>query len=222
MTLVPQPETEAALCALCRRAQPPFEQALAYGPYEGSLRGLIHLLKYESVRPAASVLGRMASKPLLSLAPRFRTKPLLVPVPLHRLRLRQRGFNQAAEIAREALRAAKKQGLQAELSLSALRRIRLTRSQTGLTRHQRRENLRGAFRVGRKDLIKDRDVVVVDDVFTTGTTAQECARVLLRAGAARVWVLTAARVTKLESMPAWAGEISGEDPANSLARKAGA
>jgi len=186
------------------------------------LRGLIHLLKYESVRSAASVLGRMASRQLLSLAPQFRTKPLLVPVPLHRLRLRQRGFNQAAEIASVALRMAKKQGFHAELSLSALRRIRLTRSQTGLTRHQRRENLRGAFRVGRKDLIKDRDVVLVDDVLTTGTTAQECARVLLRAGAARVWVLTAARVTKLETMPALVGEISGEDPANSLTQKAGA
>ena len=210
------------MCALCRRSKPAFARALAYGPYEGSLRGLVHLLKYEAVRPAADQLGEMVAAGLMSLRGSFTSKPLVIPVPLHRLRLRERGFNQAAEIASAAVRCARKQGLEVQISPSALRRIRLTKSQTGLTRHQRRENLRGAFLVTRTDQVKGRDVVLVDDVLTTGTTAQECARVLHRAGAAAVWVLTAARVTRLENMPALAGERVWEDPASSIAKHAGA
>jgi predicted amidophosphoribosyltransferase len=83
-----------------------------------------------------------------------------------------------------------------------MRRKRATDSQTGLTRHQRRENIRGAFELRKPQRVKGRDVILVDDVFTTGTTATECARVLRRAGAARVFVATVARVLKAEAAPA--------------------
>lgn len=188
------------LCPQCRRAAPPFARALAYGSYEGGLRELIHLLKYEQVRPAAGVLGRMLAEVLAHLAagPDAFRSALLVPVPLHAEKLRQRGFNQAEEIARAALRLAPAApGL--ELAAGILRRSRATQSQTGLTRHQRRENVRGAFRVEHAERLAGRDVVLVDDVLTTGTTVSECARVLLRAGAERVYVATVARVLKADA-----------------------
>ena len=79
-----------------------------------------------------------------------------------------------------------------------LERRRETQSQIGLTRHQRRENLRGAFAVARPKEIAGREILLVDDVFTTGTTVSECARVLLRAGASKVFVATVARTLKDE------------------------
>jgi len=86
------------------------------------------------------------------------------------------------------------------LCTGVLVRRRETGSQIGLTRHQRRENLRGAFGVSDPTRILKRDILLVDDVLTTGTTASECARVLLRAGAARVWVATVARTLKISGM----------------------
>jgi predicted amidophosphoribosyltransferase len=85
------------------------------------------------------------------------------------------------------------------LNRSALVRRRMTESQTGLTRAQRRLNIRGAFKVVRRNEIAGQDILLVDDVFTTGTTSSECARVLRRAGAGRVWVATVARVLKPEA-----------------------
>ncbi len=184
------------LCGECRMEQPPFARALAYGSYEGGLRELIHLLKYDRVRPAAGVLGRMLSEVIQELAADFRTA-IVVPVPLHASKLRQRGFNQAEEISRAALKTLRTDRLQ--LAAGVLERRRPTVSQTGLTISQRRENIRGAFHVKTSEKLDGADVVLVDDVFTTGTTASECARILRKAGAARVFVATAARVMKSEA-----------------------
>ena len=115
-------------------------------------------------------------------------------MPLHRERLRQRGFNQAELLARAAQRCL---GARCRVDAGILRRARATDSQTGLTRHQRRANVRGAFRVTRP-AVADQTIVVIDDVFTTGITASECARVLMRAGAKQVFVATVARVLKGE------------------------
>ncbi len=186
-------EFSDGLCGECRIAEPPFARALAYGSYEGGLRELIHLLKYERVHPAASLLGRMLGEVIQELGADFRTA-LVVPVPLHPTKLRQRGFNQAEEIARTALKSLHSDRLQ--LARSLLERGRPTVSQTGLTISQRSENIRGAFHVQPSEKLDGADVVLVDDVFTTGTTASECARVLRRAGAARVFVATVARVMK--------------------------
>jgi ComF family protein len=183
---------------LCRRLEQPFARAAAYGSYEGGLRDLIHLLKYQQVRPAVNVLGRMLAEVIAGFEPGWAdAKILVVPVPLFAGKLRQRGFNQAELIARAALKLSSA-GAQLLLEPHLLERTRETQSQIGLTRHQRRENLRGAFRVTDSRKVSEREILLVDDVFTTGTTASECARVLRRAGASRVWVATVARTLKHE------------------------
>ena len=124
---------------------------------------------------------------------------MVVPVPLHARKQAQRGFNQAEMIARSALQQLARPE-RFNLLTGVLVRRRETGSQIGLTRHQRRENLRGAFAVSDPTRIVNRDILLIDDVYTTGTTASECARVLLRAGAARVWVATVARTLKMSDV----------------------
>ncbi len=184
-------------CPVCLRIERPFERAVAYGSYEGALRELIHLLKYDGVRPAARVLGRMLAESVAGLERAFEQETVLViPVPLFKAKRRQREFNQAELIARAALQLL---GPRFRLVTDILQRTRDTHSQIGLTSHQRRENLRGAFAVACAQEVTGREVLLVDDVYTTGTTATECARVLRKAGASRVWVATAARTLKLAS-----------------------
>jgi ComF family protein len=187
-------------CGLCRRIEPIFERAAAYGSYEGGLRELIHLLKYGGVRPAANVLGRMLADAMAALKPDFPAEPMaVIPVPLHHTKYRQRGFNQAELIARAAMKVSTIDAGRLRLSDGVLERKRETASQIGLTSHQRRENLRGAFRVAQPEAVTGREVLVVDDVYTTGATVSECARVLRRAGATKVWVATVARTLKVSS-----------------------
>jgi len=191
-------EPAATLCGLCRRLQPPYVKATAYGSYESGLRELIHLLKYERVRPAANVLGRMLAEAVADLRGLFQDAPVLVvPVPLHSRKQRQRGYNQSELIARAALKVLGADG-RFQMDGSILERRRETQSQIGLSSHQRRENIRGAFAVTQPEAITNREILLVDDVFTTGTTVSECARVLRRAGASRVYVATVARTLKFE------------------------
>ena len=145
------------------------------------------------------MLGRMLAEAIARLEPEFGAdKILVIPVPLYKGRRRQRGFNQAELIARAALKAYTA-GERLLRATDTLLRTRATQSQIGLTSHQRRENMRGAFAVARAGEVTGREIVLVDDVYTTGTTATECARVLRKAGAAKVWVATVARTLKLAS-----------------------
>jgi ComF family protein len=183
---------------------------VAYGSYDSGLRELIHLLKYNGVRPAARVLGRMLAEAWPMLESSFASETVLVvPVPLFKGKRRQRGFNQSELIAGAALKLYSANG-RLQLAPGLLLRIRDTHSQIGLTSHQRRENLRGAFAVARAQEVTGREVLLVDDVYTTGTTASECAKVLRRAGAAKVWVATVARTLKLASKYV---DITAGDPA---------
>jgi ComF family protein len=189
----------ALLCRLCHAVEPPFAKAVAYGRYEEGLRDLIHLLKYGGVRPAANILGRMLAEAIVLLDPVIGKEPIAtIPVPLHASKRRERGFNQAELIARAALKLNSATG-RLHLVDNVLERRRETKSQIGMTPHQRRENMRGAFAVTRPDPVAGREVLLVDDVYTTGATVSECARVLRRAGASRVWVATVARTPKTAS-----------------------
>jgi ComF family protein len=191
---------QGQICIHCEENKPGFEHAAAFGEYDGAARGLIHLLKYQGVRSAARPLGRMLAQTLRLVCADFAGPHVLVPVPLHRQRRNTRGFNQAELIARFALREV--HGLPLELASKVLTRTRFTESQTGFTREQRRDNLRGAFAVLDPARVRGCSVVLVDDVLTTGATADECSRILLRAGAKQVLVVTVARAVSLDGVAA--------------------
>jgi ComF family protein len=183
---------QSPLCELCRRAAPRFRKAVAYGAYEGELRDLLHIFKYQQVRSAARPLCRCLHQALNGTGI---TGPLLlIPVPLAAAKKRARGFNQAEDIAEGLARLWPDGSIQ--LDTKSLARTRGTVSQTGLTRRQRQANLRGAFTVTRPEGIRGRRILLVDDIMTTGATAGECSRVLLRAGASEVFVATVARATR--------------------------
>jgi ComF family protein len=171
----------AGRCARCRRRPSSITRSRAIGPYEGALRAIVHAMKYRGCRSLARELGRRmryAGADVLAHA------SIVVPVPLHRRRLRARGFNQAADLARHL----------GPPVLEALGRTRATRSQTDLPAARRHANVRHAFALRRGASVRGLRIVLVDDVSTTGATLESCARVLRDAGALDVSALTAARV----------------------------
>jgi ComF family protein len=189
---------EDRLCQPCRLAPPPFERAIAYGGYSGTLRTLIHLLKYDGILPVAEQLGGLLAEAILKLEGNSAAplgELLVVVVPLHEAKRKQRGFNHAELLARAALKELRHRRPDWKLPLSggALQRRKATLSQAGLSPHQRRANLRGVFFVPRPELLAGRDVLLIDDIYTTGATARACSQVLRRAGAASVRVATVAR-----------------------------
>ncbi|MCL4768478.1 MAG: ComF family protein [Hyphomicrobiaceae bacterium] len=178
-----------AISAQAAASPPAYARARAVAHFDGVLRDLVHQLKYGDSHIARRLFGRWlaeAGAELLGQA------DLVVPVPLDRWRLLKRRFNQAAILSRELNRLT---GVAWDPLV--LQRTRRTVSQVGLTHDQRRRNVRGAFAVapGRAAAIRDRAVVLLDDVITTGATAEACARALLRAGASRVDVLALCLVT---------------------------
>lgn len=162
------------------------------------MKEAIHALKYDRLHAAARPLGRMMAAAIAQIAAEVPADLLVVPIPLHRSKYAQRGFNQARSLAREALLALRATHPRLSLTLapSTLMRLRATESQAGLTPRQRRLNVRGAFSVSDPAAVAQRHVLLVDDIFTSGATARAAARALVQAGAASVWIATLARARR--------------------------
>jgi len=191
--------SNSGLCRACRLAPPPFARAVAYGPYQDRMKAAIHALKYDRLHPVARGLGRMLAEAIAQMADEAPTEMLVVPVPLHRSKYAERGFNQARSLAVHALKALGKSHPQWRLKLASttLMRLRATESQAGLTPRQRGLNVRGAFTVSNPAAVNRKHILVIDDIFTTGSTARAVAKTLMEAGAASVWVATLARAHRL-------------------------
>jgi ComF family protein len=184
---IPLEATEADSCALCLAKPPRIARTRAAVAYDDLSRSLAIRLKYGRKVAIARTMARYMA-PLVDSPD---AESILVPVPLHRSRLWQRGFNQSALVARELSRR-----LKLRSDVLALRRIKRTPALKGMSPAQRRNTVSGAFRVADKAAVKGKTIILVDDVLTTGSTAEACARTLQRAGAARVELISWARVVK--------------------------
>ena len=174
-------------CSNCNAQRFAFSNAVSCRRSAGPVRELIHRFKYQGQLPLKKQLGAWLAETLAD--PRLQTPPcdLLVPVPLHFARRRERGFNQSLVLAKELFRHS---GIPVS---DCLRRIRYTQTQTTFDREERMENLRGAFQMRHHRDVTRLHLLIIDDVLTTGSTVNECARVLMAAGAASVRVATVAR-----------------------------
>jgi len=181
------PEKEDRLCGECLVTQRPFALARAVGLYEDTLLEAIHLFKYRGRIGIGNVLGSIMADFAGGIWD-MKVFSAIMPVPLHRKRLRERGFNQAVILARKI---AKRFDL--PLDFVTIRREVLTKPQVGLGHEERSVNVRGAFTVRKPERTAGKRILLVDDVYTTGSTLAECARTLLDTGADSVAVLTLAR-----------------------------
>ena len=184
---LPLKATDASLCGLCLARPPRLDRIRAAVAYDEISRSIAMRLKYGRKVALARTMSRFMH-PLLG---EFPPDAVLVPVPLHRARLWNRGFNQSAIVARELSR---RTGL--PVVVDALKRVRSTPPLKGMNLRQRRRTVAGAFRAHRPTEFRGRTIILVDDVLTTGSTANACARVLKRAGAARVDLISWARVIR--------------------------
>jgi len=183
---IPLQSTDAEICAVCLAKPPRIARTRSAVAYDDISRSLAIRLKYGRKVAVAKTMARY-------MAPLVATdgERLLIPVPLHRSRLWWRGFNQSALVAAEL---ARRLGMRADALL--LTRTRRTPPLKGMSALQRRKAVAGAFRVRDRAAVAGKTIVLVDDVLTTGSTAEACARALKRAGAARVELVSWARVVK--------------------------
>lgn len=178
---------ENHVCERCLRKPPFYDLLGAPFLYKGTLMEAIHQFKYAGKSHLAESLGPV----LASFAEVWLGNTngfLTMPVPLHPRRLRERGFNQSLLLSRHVASR-----LGTDLDYLSLRRAIHTLPQTGLDKDQRRKNIRKAFALNVTEPLKDRDILLVDDVATTGNTLNECARILKRGGCGRVLALVLAR-----------------------------
>ena len=191
-------EGEDHRCEVCLRRPRHFHKVRAFGLYDQSLREAIHLLKYNGKLQLARPLEILLWHTLV----RYWSPEeidLIIPAPLHMRRFRKRGFNQAYLLMRHwpRMAAAENRTLPPEkIARTALIRHRRTPHQVKMDREERQSNIRNAFTVPDPKRIQDKFILLVDDVYTTGATADECARTLINVGAARVDVLTLAQTTR--------------------------
>lgn len=179
--------THDFVCGNCLKLRPHFDKARSAGRFDGVLRELVHNFKYNNALWLKQDLVDLLEG---ALQAHFEVSAvdLVLPVPLHSLRKRERSYNQADLLGRTLAKR-----INRSYDQHVLVRQRATGTQTSLNAAQRRRNVLGAFHVRRPAWVAGRVVLVVDDVMTTGATLSECARMLKKAGARQVWVLTVAR-----------------------------
>lgn len=180
---------DPAFCPECQISPPPFKSARALGRYDGLLRELIHRFKYGGDVIVGDRLGQLMSRHCYRIMD-MTALSVIIPVPLHPRRLRERGFNQAVLLSKHF-------AARWSIPLDALNlmRSRYTLSQTNLDRDSRFENVRGCFHLKKCSSVQEKNVLLIDDVYTTGSTVKECAGVLMANGAASVSVVTLARTS---------------------------
>jgi len=175
-------------CESCLKYPPPFSRVIAFGVYTGLLREAVHRFKYEEAfylhRPLGRLMATAVTEKLQADLP-----DLIIPVPLHLKKLRERTYNQSLLLARTLGKT-----LKIPVKAQGLERTRPTLSQQGLKSEERKRNLKGAFSLNEE--VKDKRILLVDDVLTTGTTARECSHILIKSGARDVYVVVLARAAK--------------------------
>jgi ComF family protein len=179
---------EDHLCGRCLEARPDFAFHRSCGAYAGTLKDVVLLFKYRKCAPLSRPLARFAETALSSEPRLWEGADFLVPVPLHRARRRDRGFNQSRLLARDL---AKSRGM--KVLAGALVKARNAPPQAGLRAADRERNVVGAYAVRRPEQVRGRTLILVDDVTTTGATLRECARVLTEAGAKEIRAITLAQ-----------------------------
>ncbi len=183
----PTVDPSTSICSSCQKDLPRLDGLRAYAFHNGPLRQAIHEFKYRDLRDLAVPLGRLMADGWAALTPHTLDPDVIVPVPLHPSRQRQRGYNQAALLSRElgAL-------LQRPVVEGVLVRIRATAPQVDLSVQERRKNVRDAFRCTGRDLAEVQ-VLLVDDVCTSGSTLESACAALRESGTSSVWAYTLAR-----------------------------
>ena len=181
-------EGKDALCAACIKDTPPYIWARAALRYDDTSQSIILALKHGKRLENAALMARMCQLVANRLLDDIDT---IIPVPLHRRRLFKRRFNQSAYLAQHLNKLNN-----IPVDVMSLTRVKATPPQVGLSRSERQKNVRGAFKVLNNNKIKGKRLLLIDDVFTTGATVEACAKVLVKAGAENVAILTFARTFK--------------------------
>jgi len=171
----------STICGECLTDEPAFSYARSFGIYEGVLKRAISLMKFYGIKRLSKPLSDAMLKMKIPEA------DIVMPVPLHERRLRKREFNQSALIAKYLAAS-----MDIRVMLNGLVKVRDTMPQVGLSSQERKKNIKGAFAVENNSLISGKEVVLVDDVVTTGATVREWSKVLKKAGARKLYVSTLA------------------------------
>lgn len=183
-------EVPSLLCVECRQDSSSFKRIFVPTLYEGVMKEAIHLLKYRRKKGIMKRLEKILKIYFFQTDLPFSKFDLVVPIPLHRKKLKERGFNQAELLARVI---ATHFGL--KLVKNSLKRVKATKSQASLSKKQRIGNIKGAFQFRNEDKFRAKKILLIDDVYTTGTTVREAARVLRKAKAREVYIFTLARAS---------------------------